>query len=83
MGALAFVETKRLPEMGKQRGRPKRSERDDGTVRIDKHLIARAKVLAGHKGISVAELLSEMLGGPIDRAYAQMVRELDQKGGGK
>ncbi len=83
MGALAFVETKRHPEMGKQRGRPKTSERDDGTVRIDKALIARAKILAGYRGCSVAELLSDMLEKPIGQAYAQMVREMEGKGGGK
>ncbi|MGP0062564.1 MAG: hypothetical protein ACLQGP_03035 [Isosphaeraceae bacterium] len=69
--------------MGKQRGRPKTSERDDGTVRIDKALIARAKILAGYRGCSVAELLSDMLEKPIGQAYAQMVREMEGKGGGK
>jgi hypothetical protein len=63
--------------MAKARGRPKRSERDDVTVKLDRALVAKAKLIAAHRGSNVAELLSELLRAPIDRAYAQMVRELE------
>ncbi len=62
--------------MAKRSGRPKRSERNDGVVRLDRGLISMAKVLAGYRGVSVAELLSDLVRGPLERGYAQMVREM-------
>jgi hypothetical protein len=47
------------------------------TVKVDRTLVGKAKLIATHRGISVAELFTEALGGPIDRAYAQMLRELE------
>lgn len=60
-------------------GRPKRSERELMTVKIDRALAAKAKLLSTHRGTSVAELLSELLEVPLDRAYAQMIRDLDHR----
>lgn len=65
--------------MGK-RGRPKRIEREQVTVKIDKAIATKAKAIGTHRGISVAEVLSGLLEVPIDRAYAQMLRELEHKG---
>jgi hypothetical protein len=67
-------------QMAKRRGRPKTSDRDDITVKIDRKIVTKAKHVAGHRAVSVAELLSDMLSIPIDRAYAQMLRELESKG---
>lgn len=64
-------------KMAKRRGRPKESERDDVTVKLDRKLVGKAKLVATHRGVSVAELLSGLLEGPVDRAYGQMLRELD------
>jgi hypothetical protein len=64
--------------MSRPKGRPKRSERHDATTKIDRILLGKAHLIARQKGITVAELLSEMLRGPIDKAYAQLVRSLDQ-----
>ena len=66
--------------MKKPKGRPKLSERNDVTVKLDRALVSKAKIVAGHQGIPVAELLTDLLGPPLDRAYLQMVRELE--GGG-
>ena len=44
--------------------------------------MSKARLIAAHNGVSIAELISETLRGPLDRAYAQMLRELE-KGGGK
>jgi hypothetical protein len=68
-----------LPIMGKQRGRPK-SDRDDVSAKIDRSLVSKAKLLAAHQGVSAAEVMSELLQAPLDRAYAQMLRELDSSG---
>jgi hypothetical protein len=69
-----------LPLMAKQRGRPK-SDRDDVSAKIDRSLVSKAKLLAAHRGVSAAEVISELLQAPLDRAYAQMLRELE--GGSK
>jgi hypothetical protein len=66
-----------LMEMTKPRGRPKKSERDDVTVKVNRSLVGKAKLLAAHRGVTVAELLSEMIQLPLDRAYASMLRELE------
>jgi hypothetical protein len=78
-----MVTTMEHPAMAKAKGRPKRSERDDVTVKVDRTLVGKAKLIATHQGIPVAELLTELLRAPIDKAYAQMLRDLESKGGGK
>ncbi len=67
--------------MAKAKGRPKTSERDDGTVRLDRTLIGRVKMVANYQGVPVAEMLSELVRGPLDKAYGQMLRGLEEKGG--
>jgi hypothetical protein len=68
--------------MPKPKGRPKRSERNDVSVKVDRTLVGKAKLIATHRGIPLAELLTELLGAPVDRAYAQMLRELEARGKG-
>jgi hypothetical protein len=62
-------------------GRPSKG-RDDVTVKIDRALAGKLKHLAIHRGLSVAEVLSELVRVPVDRAYAQMLRELEHGKGG-
>jgi hypothetical protein len=62
--------------MAKRRGRPK-SDRDDVSVKVERALISKAKLIAAHQGITTAELVSELLREPIDRAYVKMLRELE------
>lgn len=64
------------PGMGKKRGRPRRSERDDVAIKIDRKLATMAKVIAAQQGISVAELASSLLEGPMKKAYMQMIENL-------
>lgn len=75
----ATVET---TTMAKMKGRPK-GDRDDVSTKISRSIMGKAKLIAAHRGTTAAELLSEMLEAPIDRAYAAMLRELDTKGAGK
>jgi hypothetical protein len=67
-------------EMAKRRGRPKRSERDDVTVKIDRAVKGKAELVATHRGTTVAALLSDLVAAPLDRAYLEMIRELERKG---
>lgn len=69
--------------MAKRRGRPKSSERDDVTVRVDRRVKIRAEAVADFKGIPLAELLTEILRGPVDREFSRMVRELERDKGGE
>jgi hypothetical protein len=66
-------------KVAKPKGRPKRSERDDTTVKLSRALVLKAKIVATQRGISVAELLSELLQGPLDRAYDQALKDLGGK----
>jgi hypothetical protein len=70
------------PTMARRRGRPKTSDREDMTVRIDRKIAIRARSVADYRGIPLAEFLSEIARGPVDRAFAQMVRELGKDAGG-
>ena len=73
--------------MAKAKGRPRTSQRDDITVKIDRALVGQAKLVATHRGTSVAELLSELLRVPLGQAYLEMLRALEAqqppKRGGK
>lgn len=62
--------------MGKKTGRPK-GERDDVVVRLPRPLASKAKAIAKERGITVAEVLEEILQAPLSRAYATMLRKLD------
>jgi hypothetical protein len=62
----------------KKAGRPKTSDRDDVAVKVARATVNKARRVAEHKGITLAELLTELLQGPVDRAYLQMLRELGE-----
>jgi hypothetical protein len=64
--------------MARPGGRPGQSGRDDVTVKVDRTLAGKAKLVATHRGVSVAELFTELLRGPVDTAYAQMLRQLER-----
>ncbi|HLI57641.1 MAG TPA: hypothetical protein VKY26_11500 [Actinomycetota bacterium] len=77
---LATVDRSR-PPMGRLKG-GRRSERDDVTVKIDRQVADKAKLVALRRRITMAELLTEILRAPIDRAYRQEVGKLTQEEGG-
>lgn len=66
--------------VAKRKGRPKTSERDDVAVKLDRAIASMAKVIAASKGIPLAQLLTEIVEGPVSRAYAARMRELEGKG---
>lgn len=59
------------------RAKGKKSERDDIAVKMDRATVNKAKMVATHRGVSAAEILSEIAKPGVDKAYAQMLRELD------
>ena len=64
--------------MAKKRlGRPKTSDRNDVSIKFDKVLAAKARLISLGRGVSMAEYLSEMARSGIDRDYAKLLRELE------
>ena len=61
----------------KRRGRPKSSDRQDVSIKFDKVLAGRARLIAQGRGIPMAEYLSEIARPIIDRDYARLMRELE------
>lgn len=57
-------------------GRPK-SERNDVAVKIDRAVASKAKAVAQHLGVSVAEVITDAARVPVDRLYAKMLRDLE------
>jgi hypothetical protein len=57
-------------------GRPKRSERDDVPVKLDRSLVEKAKLVAMRQRTTMAELLTEILRTPIEKLYRQEVKSL-------
>ncbi len=62
-----------------------RSKRDDTTVKIASSIYRKAKQVAVHRGITLAELLSDLLEKPVLREYQKMREAMDaaEKGDGK
>jgi hypothetical protein len=67
--------------MGKV-GRPKRSERDDVTVKIDKGIVSKAKMIASARNLPLAEYLSELLRSPVARDFAREMRRIESEANG-
>lgn len=66
--------------VAKPKGRPKSSERDDVSVKMDRTLAAKARQVAIRRGITVAEFITEVTRPTIEREYAKLLRELDDSG---
>ncbi len=64
----------------KPMGRPKTSVRHDVSIKFDKILAGKARLIAQGKGVSMAEYLTETTRPIIDRDYAKLMRELETGG---
>lgn len=62
--------------MSRPRGRPKTSDRNDRTARIDATVLGWAEMVAKAKGISVAEYLSETLRGPVAKDFGRIMEQM-------
>jgi hypothetical protein len=72
--------TAECPDVAKSKGRPK-TGRDDVTVKIDRGVIGMAKMIATRKNVTLAEYLSGLLRGPVEKDFAKEMERL--KGGEK
>jgi hypothetical protein len=64
-------------------GRPKRSERDDVTVKLDRGVVSKAKMIASARNLPLAEYLSELLQSPVNRDFAKEMKRIDSGGAEK
>lgn len=76
------METAECLDVAKSKGRPKTGRRDV-TAKIDSEVISKAKMVAGARNVSLAEFLTEMLRGPVDRELEKEMRKLAGKKGGE
>jgi hypothetical protein len=61
----------------KRMGRPKTSVRQDVSIKFDKTLAGKARLISRARGVTMVEYLSELTRPFIDRDYAQLMRELE------
>lgn len=54
----------------------KKTDRDDVTVKLDRRLVAISKLIAADRKVPLAQYLSELMKGPVERDYAQLVQKL-------
>lgn len=62
--------------MGATLTMPKKTSRNDVTVKIDADLAAQARMICARRHIPIGELLSRLLKGPLTREYEQLLKEL-------
>ena len=61
-----------------KKGRP-RTGRDEVPIKIDRMLASRLKTIASYRGVPLGELLTELAGKAVERAYLKMVKEMESK----
>ena len=66
--------------MGRPRGRPKTSERNDVSTKFDKALLGMARMVATAKGISLAEYISEAARPVIEKDFGREMKRLGGEG---
>jgi uncharacterized protein (DUF4415 family) len=69
------------PMAKKKMGRPKTSQRDDATARIDRAVLAKMQMVAKARNTTVAEYLTELVRSQVDRDLLKEMKKLesDQK----
>ena len=60
-------------------GRPKTSERDDATVKMDRLVVARCRYIAEMRGISLAQYLTEGMRPVSDADWARIEKAREPK----
>jgi hypothetical protein len=63
--------------MSRKRGRPKGEKRRDAVVKLDIIIVGKAQMVAKARGTSLAEYLSEIIRGPVDRDFLDIMRQME------
>ena len=61
---------------------PKRAgkKRDDVAVKVDRTLADKAKLIASRRGITMAEYLTDLIRGPIERDFVKTIKDMTEGG---
>lgn len=70
----ALLERPGTAMAAKKRGRPATSDRDDVTVKVDRHVAAKLRYVAEQKGVALAELLTDILRPIADREFEKATK---------
>lgn len=68
--------------MAKPKGRPKSSDRDDVTVKLDRGIASKAKMVAAARSLTLTKYLSDITRAIVDKDFAKEMRQVE-KGEGK
>jgi hypothetical protein len=63
--------------MSRKRGRPKGDKRRDAVVKLDMIIVGKAQMVAKARGTSLAEYLSEIIRGPVDRDFLGIMKQME------
>jgi hypothetical protein len=77
------IEKPESADMGKKRGRPPKSERDDTAVKMDRHVVKMAKFVADTRDIPLAQYLTELVRGNVKRDFNKAVEQFGHTDGNK
>jgi hypothetical protein len=69
-----------MTRMARPKGRPKSSERDDVTVKLDRALANMARMVASAKGMPLVEYLSEAARPVIEKDFVAQMKRLEGRG---
>ena len=69
-------------ERGKVEERAPKTDRDDVTVKVDRLIVSRLKQVASYRGVTLAELISDLLRAPTNKVWNEMVKESDKEAKG-
>ena len=67
--------------MTKKRGRPKEGNRREAVVKLDIIIVGKAQMVAKARGMSLAEYLSELIRGPVDRDFLAIMKQMEADSG--
>ena len=67
--------------MTKKRGRPKEGHRRQAVVKLDIIIVGKAQMVAKARGMSLAEYLSELIRGPVDRDFLAIMKQMEADSG--
>lgn len=67
--------------MAKKRGNPGKPSGEGRHVRLDPAIVSMAKMIAGGKGVTLTDYLSDLLRAPVSREYAREMKRLSEEGG--
>jgi hypothetical protein len=77
---FGMTATAERSDMAKGKGRLKGPEGDNVAVKLDRSVVAMAKMIAARRGITLTEFLTELTRGPVEREFEKEMRRLGSKG---